>query len=495
MTPDIIIIGSGMGGATLAARLAPSGKQIVILERGDYLRDSPECRDPAAVFTGHFSPREIWLDEAGGTFSPNNYYHPGGNSKFYGAVLMRYRAEDFAPLRHIGGTTPGWPFDYGAFEPDYQAAEEMYQVRGDVADDISEPPHSGPYPYAPVPHEPDMIDLMNRMRAQGLSPSALPLGVDIDLWLKGGAITFDGFPNTRGGKMDAETIGLAAALQHPNVTLITGARVTRLIAKGDKITAVEYEQDKISKTMTAPIICLCAGAVKSAALLLGSADGENPTGLANRSDQVGRNFMNHNITAVLGFNPLRRNRSVYEKTIQLNDWYLTGGPNGAPLGNVQMLGRITGPIMAAETGMPLWLARFVADHSVHLMTMSEDLPNPESRVTLRDGQIMLKWQRSNWEAHLALNAKLTTTLKKMGWPIVLTKTFEKRTPSHQCGTARMGVDPKKSVVDPNCRSHDIENLYIVDASVLPTSAAANPSLTVAALAIRTARHILAQGQA
>jgi choline dehydrogenase-like flavoprotein len=338
-----------------------------------------------------------------------------------------------------------------------------------------------------------MLDLCKRLKKLGLNPSALPLGVDIDLWLNGGAVTFDGFPNTRGGKMDAETIGLATALKHPNVTLMTNAKVLRLLASDRKITAVEYECDGTARTISAPIICLCAGAVKSAALLLASANAAHPTGLANRSDQVGRNFMNHNITAILGFNPLRRNRSVYEKTIQLNDWYLTGGPNGEPLGNVQMLGRVTGEIMAAETKMPLWLARWIADHSVHLMTMSEDLPSPDSRVTLKNGQIALQWQRTNWGAHLALNAKLKGALKRMGWPIVLTKTFQKRTPSHQCGTARMGHDPATSVVNTDCRTHDFDNLYIVDASVLPTSAAANPSLTVAALAIRSARGILAHG--
>ncbi len=491
-TPDILILGSGMGGATLAASLAPSGKTIVILERGEYLRDCPQARDGAAVFTGHFNPKETWLDEAGGTFQPNNYYHPGGNSKFYGAVLMRYRAEDFSPLKHMEGTAPGWPITYSEFEPYYQAAETLYQVRGDVAGDATEPPHSGPYPHPPVPHEPDMIDLMNRMRAQGLSPSALPLGVDIDLWLKGGAQTFDGFPNTRGGKMDAETIGLAQALKHPNVTLITGAMVTRLVAQGRQITGVEYTHGGAEKTLSAPLVCLCMGAVKSAALLLASQSADHPSGLANSSDQVGRNFMNHNITAIIGVNPFRRNRSVYEKTIQLNDWYLTGGPNGAPLGNVQMLGRITGEIMAAETKLPLWLATWVADHSVHLMTMSEDLPTAESRVTLKDGQIMLKWQRTNWAAHLALNAKLKALLRKMGWPLVMSKTFEKRTPSHQCGTARMGTDPQTSVVDTQCRAHDLDNLIICDASVLPTSGAANPSLTIAALAIRTARGILAR---
>jgi choline dehydrogenase-like flavoprotein len=490
MTPDIIIIGSGMGGATLAAALAPSGRRIVILERGERLEDCPEARDPVAVFgTGHFRPDETWLDADGSSFAPNNYYHPGGNTKFYGAVLMRYRAQDFAPMRHIGGTTPGWPISYDDLEPFYQAAETMYQVRGTLGEDPTEPRHSGRYPYPPVPHEADMLDLCRRLTVQGLHPGALPLGVDIDLWLKGGAITFDGFPNTRGGKMDAETVGLAEALKHPNVKLVTGARVTRLMAEGARIAQVEYVQAGRTETVAAPLVCLCAGAVKSAALLLASADAAHPTGLANRSDQVGRNFMNHNITAVLGVSPFRRNRSVYEKTIQMNDWYLTGGPKGEPLGNVQMLGRITGAIMAAETGMPMALARWLADHSVHLMTMSEDLPMADSRVTLKGGQIVLKWERSNWQAHAELNLRLKAALRRAGWPLVLTKTFEKRTPSHQCGTARMGRDPATSVVDPLCRSHELSNLFIADASVLPTSGAANPSLTVAALALRTARHI------
>ena len=493
MTPDIVIIGSGMGGATLAAALAPSGRRIVILERGEPLADCPEARDGKAVFGGHFRPDEEWLDAAGGRFAPNNYYHPGGNSKFYGAVLMRYRAEDFAPIRHIGGTTPGWPISYDVLEPDYQAAEVMYQVRGALGEDPSEPRHSGTYAFPPVPHEPDMADLCRRLAAQGLHPGHLPLGVDIDLWLRGGAVTFDGFPNTRGGKMDAETVGLAEALKHPNVTLMTGARVTRLVADGGRIAAVEYLRAGKAETVSAPLICLCAGAVKSAGLLLGSADAAHPSGLANRSDQVGRNFMNHNISAVIGFSPFRRNRSVYEKTIQVNDWYLTGGPGGEPLGNVQMLGRITGEIMAAVTGMRLPLARWVADHSVHLMTMSEDLPNPDSRVMVKDGEIVLKWERSNWAAHLALNAKLRSVLRRAGWPLVMTKAFEKRTPSHQCGTARMGADPDTSVVDPFCRSHDHGNLFIVDASVLPTSAAANPSLTIAALALRAGRHIAERG--
>jgi choline dehydrogenase-like flavoprotein len=255
------------------------------------------------------------------------------------------------------------------------------------------------------------------------------------------------------------------------------------------VTGVEVERDGQREVISAPMVCLCAGAVMSAALLLASANAEHPRGLANASDQVGRNFMNHNLTGMVAWNPLRRNRSVYEKTIQINDWYLTGGPGGEPLGNIQMLGRITGPILAGEAGLPLWLARHVADHSIHIMAMSEDLPDPNSRVMWRDGGVVLDWRRTNTEAHDLLVGRLKRAMRRAGWPIVLSRGFPKSKPSHQCGTARMGDDPAASVVDANLRAHDLDNLFIVDASVLPTSAAVNPSLTVAALALRAAGHI------
>lgn len=488
--PDVIIIGSGIGGATLAAALAPSGRRILILERGERLEDSPEARDPAAIFgRGHYRPDEMWLDAGGQEFNPGNYYHPGGNSKFYGAVLMRYRAEDFAPLRHIEGTTPGWPFAYDELERYYSAAEALYNVRGALDHDPTEPPHSAPYPFPPVPDEPEIAFLRQRLAAQGLHPGPLPLGVDLDLWLKGGATTWDAFPNTRGGKMDAETCALARALEHPNVTLMTGARVTRLLAEGRRLTGVALTHNWRQEVLSAPVVALCAGAVVSSALLLASSCNGHPNGLANSSDQVGRNFMNHNLSAVIGISPFRRNDTVYEKTIHLNDWYLTGGPGGEPLGNIQMLGRITGQILAGESGLPLPVARWIADHSVHLLAMSEDLPKASSRVTLRGDKIVLQWERSNWTTHQLLIKKLKAALRRAGWPVALSKAFEKRTPSHQCGTARMGHDPAHSVVTADLRAHDLDNLYICDASVLPTSAAVNPSLTIAALALRAGRHI------
>lgn len=486
ISPDVIIIGSGMGGATLAAALAPTGKRILILERGEALRPSPADRDAAAIFgRGHFRPAETWFDGKGKAFNPGNYYNVGGNSKFYGAVLLRYRAADFTPIQHLEGKTPGWPIGYDDLEPFYQRAEQMYRVRGQLGQDPSEPPHSGSYPYPPVPDEPAIADLRRRLQSVGLHPASLPLGVDIDHWLQGGQTGWDAYPNavdgqTGGGKMDAETIGIAAALTHPNVTLRTGSPVTRLIADATgRITGVAVAGDVLS----APIVILAAGAIQSAVLLLRS-------GLANTSDQVGRNFMNHNTSAVLAIHPFRKNPSIYQKTLMVNDFYLSGGPDDAPLGNIQLLGKITGPILAANAPLPAFLAGFIARRTVDLYAMSEDLPDADSRIMVQGDRIIMDWRQKNWAAHLAFVAKLKRLLRKAGYPIVLSKPFDARTPSHQCGTARMGHDPATSVVDAFCRSHDHRNLFITDASVLPTSAAVNPALTVAALALRTADHII-----
>ncbi|MBK4215241.1 GMC family oxidoreductase [Paracoccus caeni] len=485
MDADIVIIGSGIGGASAAAALAPSGRRILILERGGHLPDTAHARDPVAIFRdGHYRPKETWLDGSGSAFNPGNYYYVGGNSKFYGAVMLRYRAEDFRPLRHLGGTTPGWPIAYEDLEPWYGRVEQLYQVRGALGDDPTEPAHSSPYPHPPVPDEPPIADLRSRLRRIGLNPSSLPLAVDLDLWLKRAATPWDAFPNASGGKLDAETGALADALRHPNVTLRTGTFVRGLEAGPDgRIAAVLVDGAEGPQRLTAPVVILAAGAVNSAALLLRS-------GLANSSDQVGRNFMNHNSSAVLAISPWRVNGSIYQKTLQLNDFYLTGGPDGTPLGNVQLLGRISAPILAAGGNLPMPLARLIARNAIDLYAMSEDLPSPDSRVTLSGDQIVLDWKRSNWEAHQALVARLRRELRRAGFPIVLAKAFDRRTPSHQCGTARMGRDPATSVVDTFGRSHDHPNLFITDASVLPTSAAVNPALTIAALALRSGHHIL-----
>ncbi|WP_428688320.1 FAD-dependent oxidoreductase [Roseibium sp.] len=484
--PDIVIIGSGMGGASLAAGLAPSGARITILERGQQIPDDAPARDPWRIYTNSaFRSPETWLDEEGRPFEPGNYYNVGGNSKLYGAVLIRYREKDFDELQHYDGVSPAWPFSYEELAPWYDAAERLYQVRGDAGSDISEPQHSGPYPFPPVLDEPAIKTARQRLEAAGVRPFSLPLGVDIDRWLAAGKTGWDGYPDLRCGKMDAETCGLAAALAHDNVSLITGAKVTSLKAEPEtgRISEIVYEKDGVEMRMKAKIVALCAGAVQSAALLLKS-------GIANSSGYVGRCFMNHNATAMIAIDPRFRNDAVYQKTFGINDWYLSDGEGGMPLGNLQLLGRVTPDILKIQVpGLPTFAARWISGHALDLYLISEDLPDPESRVVLKDGEIQLIWRRSNMTAHRKLVSKAKKTLRRAGFPIVLSRLFDGRVPSHQCGTLHMGADPATSVLDPDCRSWDHPNLFVTDAAALPTSAAVNPALTVAALSLRAAETI------
>lgn len=486
---DVLVIGSGMGGATFAAGLAPTGARILILERGQRLRDCEAARDARAIFQrGVFRPLESWLDGAGKAFNPGNYYYVGGNTKLYGAVLIRYRAEDFAPIAHRDGTTPGWPFSYDELEPWYTRAEQLYKVRGALGADSSEPMHSAPYPFGPVPDEPAIALVRQRLCNVGLNPFSLPLGIDVETWLKRARTPWDAFPDTGHGKMDAESCGLGCALAYDNVELREGARVERLVVEpdGKRIAGVEVIRAGERAMIGAGIVVLAAGAVNSAALLLRSSQ----AGIANRSGAVGRYFMNHNSSAVLAIDPRVVNDSIYQKTIGINDFYLDDGHGGPPLGNIQLLGRVTAPILKANMPLaPEWALGLMSRHAVDWYAMSEDLPNAESRVTVDGATIRLDWKRSNWATHLALVARLKERLRAAGYPIVLSKAFDRRTPSHQCGTVRIGLDPATSPLDPFCRAFDHSNLFVVDASLLPTSAAVNPSLTIAAIALRVADHV------
>ncbi len=488
---DIVIIGSGMGGATIAASLAETGQRIVILERGDRLTDTKEARDDIAIFRdGYFRPEETWIDGKGKPFNPGNYYNVGGNTKFYGSVLLRYRERDFEKVEHLGGTSPAWPITYDALEPWYQKAEELFDVSGDETQDPTEPRHSGQYPNTPIEDEPSILELRARLTKAGVSPSSLPLSVDVEAWLQRGQTPWDAFPDTTGAKGDAETIPLAKALSFENVSLEVNCHVDRLSTdeKGD-ISEVRYIQDGAPKSIKPKLVVLAAGAINSAVLLLRSANEAHPNGLANSSDMVGRNFMNHNCTAVLALHPFRKNSSVYQKTLQFNDFYFSGGPQNMPLGNVQLLGKISGSILSAQSGLPKALANYVANRSVDWYVMSEDLPNHDSRVTIEKDQIRLDWKRSNWQCHQALVKRAKQVFRQSGFPLVLSRAFDRRTPSHQCGTLKFGADPKDSVLDLYCRAHDHANLFVVDASFLPTSAAVNPALTIAAQALRVGDHI------
>jgi choline dehydrogenase-like flavoprotein len=413
-TPDIVIIGSGIGGATVASGLAASGANILILEAGDHIADQPENRDQRAIFQrGHFRPKEMWYEHEGQAFNPGNYYNVGGNSKFYGAVLVRYRREDFLEMKHREGVSPAWPFPYEELEPWYSRAEQLFQVRGALGQDPTEPHHSEPYPFSPIPDEPAIASVRAKLKASGMHPYSLPLGVDLEKWLAKAKTPWDAHPNSFDGKMDAETTALAYALQHRTVTLQTNSRVIRLetSADGSRIETIHYQHNGEAKSVSPKLVILAAGAVQSSVLLLRSANDRFKSGLANSSDQVGRNFMNHNSSALLAISPFYRNDSIYQKTFGFNDFYLSDGEGGAPLGNVQLLGRVSGMILKANMPrVPEWLLNQISAHAIDFYAMSEDIPHPESRIMVDGDKIVLKWHRTNWDAHLDLVRKLRAVL-------------------------------------------------------------------------------------
>jgi choline dehydrogenase-like flavoprotein len=504
---DVIIIGSGAGGGTLAWTLAPTGKRILLLERGDYVPRERENWDSRSVIVeGRYNIREAWRDRHGTEFHAGAHYCVGGNTKFYGAALFRMRREDFGTLRHVDGVSPAWPIAYEDLEPYYTDAERLYHVHGKRGADPTEPPASAPYPHPPVSHEPRLQEIFAGLERQGHRPFPVPIGLMLDessarasKCIRCG--TCDGFPCLVEAKADAQVVCVDPALRHPNVTLVTNALVTRLETNrtGREVAAVHVERNGVRETYRGSVVVVSAGAINSAALLLRSADDHHPTGLANRSGVVGRHYMCHVNSMFLAIsrhpNPTRLN-----KTLGLNDFYFAGKDWEFPMGHVSLMGNVDGNVLAqgAPRLVPGMTLDVMAAHAVPFWMTSEDLPDRENRVTVdRDGTIRLTYAPNNEEAHRRLAAKLKSLLKHIECDhehlIPLQAYVPGRIPlagvAHQNGTVRFGRDPQASALDPNCKAHDVDNLYVVDASFFASSSAVNPALTVMANALRVGDHL------
>jgi len=508
---DIIIIGSGAGGGTMARALADTGARILVLERGTSVPSEDENWNPAAVWKDlRYRARERWLDDRGEEFLPYTHYGVGGNTKFWGSVLYRLRREDFAALEHRDGVSPAWPIDYGDMEPYYTMAESHYQVRGTRGEDPTEPPSSAPYPFPALPHEPRIQQLSDDLAAEGLHPFHAPCGVLRDNDTPQTSVCVrcgfcDGFPCPLHAKADAEVMGVRPALESPNVTLLTDAPAVRLNTNpgGTAVTEVVIERDGSTETVTGDVVVVSCGAANSAKLLLASANDKHPNGLANGSDQVGRNYMFHYSQAVLALSK-EPNPTVFQKTLGVNDFYFGDDEYEFPMGNIQMVGKSQAEMYKGEKPIetklaPTFALKDIATHAVDFWLSTEDLPLPENRVTLeKDGNVRLAYAASNEESGKRLYHKLKSMLGHLGMNeehliprhAYLKTTIPVAGVAHQAGTCRMGNDPAASVVDPNCKTHELDNLYVVDTSVFPSIGAVNPALTAMANALRVGDHLL-----
>jgi choline dehydrogenase-like flavoprotein len=506
---DVIIIGSGAGGGTLAHALAPSGKNILLLERGDWLPQEPEnWMDTEVFIRNRYVPKETWYDKQGKAFQPGIHYCVGGATKMYGAALYRLRREDFGELKHHDGISPAWPITYDAMEPYYTRAEQLYQVHGTHGEDPTDPPASAPYPFPAVSHEARIQQLSDDLARAGYHPFHAPCGIMLNEQNRalGACIrcpTCDGFPCKVHAKSDAEVVAVRPALQHANVTLLTNAQALKLITNpaGTAVTGVVVQHNGETETFAGGIVVVSCGAANSARLLLQSANEKHPNGLANGSDQVGRNYMYHNSVAVLAVSK-EPNPTSFQKTLGLNDFYFGMDGFDYPVGNIQMVGKSTGPMYRGEKPIeaglaPMWSLDDVAKRAIDFWLSTEDLPRPDNRVTVtKEGNIALSYTPNNQVPKQKLYDKLKSMLDHLGMHqhliprnLYMKNEIEVGGVAHQAGTVRFGADPKTSVLDTNCKAHELDNLYVVDTSFFPSIGAVNPALTAMANALRVGDHL------
>ncbi len=504
---DIIIIGTGAGGGTLAHKLAASGKKILLLERGDYLPREKENWDPEEVFPkGRYVSKDTWYDQAGRPFQPGVHFFVGGATKLYGAALFRLREEDFGEGRHHDGLSPAWPISYQDLEPYYTAAEQLYQVHGERDADPTDPPAKAPYPHPPLSHEPRIQELVDKLSHAGYHPAPSPTAILLNEQDRNHSQcircnTCDGYPCLVHAKGDAEIICVRPALQYSNVTLVTNAHVTQLKTSpsGREVTEVVAQRNGTTETFKGHIVVVSAGAANSARLLFMSANDRHPNGLANGSDQVGRNYMFHNSQAVVALSK-RENTTMFQKTLSINDFYRRSDDFDFPLGNIQLLGKSMGVMFREDAPKfaPGFSLDLMAKHAVDFWLTTEDLPDPANRVTINDkAEIQLHYTFNNQKPTKRLKGKLKQMLEHLDCHphlvpnnFYLGKTIPIAGVGHQAGTCRFGTDPETSVLDINCKAHELDNLYVADASFFVSIGAVNPSLTIIANALRVGDHLL-----
>ncbi len=508
---DVIVIGSGAGGGTLVHTLAASDQRVLLLERGDFLPRETQNWDAQSVFVdGRYISPDTWYDGDGHPFQPQVHYYVGGATKLYGAALYRLRPQDFGELRHVDGVSPAWPLTYDDFEPWYSKAEWLYQVHGNRGEDPTEGHWSSEYPWPAVSHEPRLQQLHDDLAAGGYHPFHAPCGIQLDEADRPKSLCIrcawcDGYPCLVHAKSDAEDLAVRPVLDRPNVTLLVNTEVTKLETddKGRVVTGVVVSRGGNREVYEADIVIVAAGAANSAKLLLSSANDAHPKGLANGSDQVGRNYMFHNCKAVVALSK-EKNDTRYQKTLGLNDFYFGAKDYEFPVGNIQMVGKSNAAAMKGEEPKltklaPHWSLSDVAEHAVDFWLTTEDLPMPDNRVTVGDdGNVRLAYEATNNEEADRLYHELKKILNHVGMADhhVLDKNFymDMSIPvagcAHQSGTCRFGADPTTSVLDENCKAHELDNLYVVDTSFFPSIGAVNPGLTAMANGIRVGEHLL-----
>jgi choline dehydrogenase-like flavoprotein len=533
---DVLVVGTGMGGATLGFALARAGKSVLFCERG------PAFFDRAATLRGNFAetffdapdvPRlkhhdtlcraGRYADEVADTsaartrrFIPFIGSGTGGSSALYGMALERFFPADFAPRRHhpdAGDSTlpEEWPFSYDDLRPYYEAAERLYDVKG-----TPDPCRAGPPAVLlpPPPLSAAASELSEFLRGQGLHPYQLPKACESLPECQ----SCQGFLCPRECKNDSARVCLKPALAQYGAELLDECEVQRLEATRDAVTAVHCSRRGEEFALRADIVVLAAGALETPRLLLASSSPEWPHGLANDSGLVGRNLMRHYIDLYAVAPHTAGEVQGHLKELAFNDYYLGDGAKG---GTVQSFGALPpAPILAAgmEEDMrhgafrwaaPLFrlakpllrpLLRSLLSGRVIFASILEDLPYADNRVALpapgEPARLAIEYRISDHErGRIAAFRRIVSEIFRPYRVMAIKQAENNERIAHACGTCRAGHDPRASVLDAFNRAHGLANLYVVDASFFPSSGGTNPALTIAANALRVADHLGGKGTA
>ncbi|HEU0052497.1 MAG TPA: GMC family oxidoreductase, partial [Longimicrobium sp.] len=502
--PHAVVIGSGFGGCMAALELVRAGRRVLMVERGGWVERGPQNWEPAGAFslTPSYAPDSAFQVVHGRRrYGQNLCTCVGGASVFYGGASFRLREGDFRASPEIAGDSgAAWPIGYDALEPFYTEAERLLNVAGEAGVDPTEPPRSAPYPQR-VPRMAATSERVERAaRSLGLKPFRIPLAINHAPEL--GAVcqactTCDAFACAVSAKNDLAT-RVIPALVSGGMTLVADTVATRLVERGGRIIGVECVEKATGRRVTfrGETVILAAGALASAHLLLASGtQRHNPGG-----DVVGRYLMRHCNAMTFGAFERRPNPArEYHKQVALHDFYFGSDEPGAPRGKLGNLQQVMGPARGlAQHVLPRPLAAMVeplADFLTGMLAIAEDQPQAMNRVVLDPLAVDAfglprmtvehRYTKRDLAARDFLLRKARQVLRRAGARVFVT--WKVSTFSHAVGTVRMGKDERTSALDPLCRFRGLDNLYVVDGSFMPTSGGVNPSLTIAANALRVGR--------
>jgi choline dehydrogenase-like flavoprotein len=473
---DAVVIGTGLGGSSFAYGLSRRGFSVVVVDEGKPIQPDPHDLSPIHV----------------ARFGEKPYI--GGLSKFYGAAMYRLREMDFRPVQMEAGISPGWPISYSELEPYYADAERLYKVHGSSENDPTEPPRSTPWPHGPIPHQGPVSELVSRLTQRANVPvSYIPRALDYDPAGGGTCVLCrhcDAYFCPRDAKVDAEIGALRPAVGTGLVDVLHDTMCLRVLTTpdGKRAAGIRVRRGGDEFTIQARIVAISAGVMGTPVMLWRSRSDKHPQGLANGSGTLGRNFAAHTQGWLFAIKPGVQRVPFHQKTFAIHAFYNDAPDWPYPTGAIQSAGYIE-PLGISRRYRPF--AAMMMHNSFHAFLMTEGIPGQETGFDLTDtGATLRNPPRQNVKTFATLRRHAKRLFRAAGYPVYATGVFEKGW--HGVGTARMGDDPASSVIDPSCKAHDVDGLYVVDASALPSPGAVNTGLTIAANALRVATHVAAQ---